>query len=107
MSDIEVTQADRDAVTVFHAAQIKRIMSGDKTLGKNRDCIEQAFARHRIAALEAQAARIAELERDAEIMSEALAEIAYTIPGEGASLHAHGTLKRLARPIPALQETGT
>jgi len=47
---VQVTQADRDAVDAFHAAQLKRIFTGDKTLGENRDAIEQAFARHRIEA---------------------------------------------------------
>jgi hypothetical protein len=47
---VQVTQADRDAVDAFHAAQLKRIFAGDKTLGENRDAIEQAFARHRITA---------------------------------------------------------
>jgi hypothetical protein len=46
----EVTQADRDAVTAFHNKQAARIIAGDRTLGKNRDCIEQAFARHRQSA---------------------------------------------------------
>jgi hypothetical protein len=40
----------REAVDAFHAAQLKRIFAGDKTLGENRDAIEQAFARHRIRA---------------------------------------------------------
>lgn len=49
MADIEVTQADRDAVTAFHNVQAKRILAGDKTLGDNRDTIEQAFAHRRHA----------------------------------------------------------
>lgn len=65
---VEVSQLDRDAVTAFHAIQIRRIMAGDKTLGENRDVIEQAFAAHRIATtadlqakLEAAEGRIEEL----------------------------------------------
>ena len=49
MTELKITQADRDAVRAFHSAQLKRIFLGDKTLGENRDAIEQAFARHRIA----------------------------------------------------------
>lgn len=44
----DVNDLDRAAVTRFHNIQIKRIMAGDRTLGDNRDTIEQAFARHRI-----------------------------------------------------------
>ncbi len=50
VTQADVTDADREAVTRFHAIQIKRIMAGDSTLGDNRDVIEQAFARHRLAA---------------------------------------------------------
>ena len=46
----DVNDADKAAVTRFHAIQVKRIMAGDRTLGDNRDTIEQAFARHRIEA---------------------------------------------------------
>ncbi|MGW8135397.1 hypothetical protein ACWGNZ_07135 [Sphingomonas zeae] len=50
VTQADVTDADRAAVTAFHTIQIKRIIAGDKTLGDNRDVIEQAFARHRIEA---------------------------------------------------------
>ena len=50
ITQADVTDADRAAVTAFHNIQIKRIIAGDKTLGDNRDVIEQAFARHRIEA---------------------------------------------------------
>lgn len=53
VTQADVTQADKDAVTRFHNIQMKRIMAGDKTLGDNRDVIEQAFAAHRITALTA------------------------------------------------------
>ena len=45
----DVTEADKAAVTAFHNKQAARILAGDKTLGDNRDCIEQAFAAHRLA----------------------------------------------------------
>lgn len=50
VTQADVTDADRAAVTAFHTIQIKRIIAGDKTMGDNRDVIEQAFARHRIEA---------------------------------------------------------
>lgn len=58
---VAVTQADREAVTAFHNAQLQRIFMGDRTLGENRDAIEQAFARHRHAAEAASKQQIAEL----------------------------------------------
>lgn len=50
VTQADVNDLDRAAVTRFHNIQIKRIVAGDKTLGDNRDVIEQAFARHRIEA---------------------------------------------------------
>ena len=50
VTQADVNDLDRAAVTRFHDIQIKRIIAGDKTLGDNRDVIEQAFAQHRIEA---------------------------------------------------------
>ncbi|SEM62245.1 hypothetical protein SAMN05192583_0865 [Sphingomonas gellani] len=48
----DVTEADKAAVTRFHAIQIKRIMAGDSTLGEDgRQTIEQAFAERRLAGI--------------------------------------------------------
>ena len=80
----EVEQADREAVTAFHNVQAKRILAGDRSLGENRDAIEQAFARHRTASVEAatadlrerlaeQAAQIAKLRAEVERLREAIA----------------------------------
>lgn len=64
----DVTEADKAAVTTFQNKQIKRIIAGDRTLGENRDCIEQAFARHRIAAEAASEAQV-------KVLREALEEL--------------------------------
>lgn len=50
ITQADVNDLDRAAVTRFHDIQFARIIAGDKTLGDNRDTIEQAFALHRIEA---------------------------------------------------------
>ena len=67
---VTVTQLDRDAVTAFHNVQLQRIFVGDRALGDGRDAIEQAFARHRMAAEAASKAREAELVEALELALE-------------------------------------
>lgn len=62
MSD--VTQADKDAVSRFHAIQIKRIMAADRTLGDNRGTIELAFAAQRLRGIE-EGKRLSIISQDA------------------------------------------
>ena len=67
-----VTQVDRDAVTAFHYAQVKRILAGDRTLGENRDAIEEAFARHREAAEAEAKAREAAMREAGDLIRDRL-----------------------------------
>jgi len=78
----QVTQADRDAVTAFHAAQIKRILAGDKTLGQNRDAIEHAFARHREATTSTITAQVEAL---VSLLTKAVGDIAAALELAGSA----------------------
>lgn len=78
---VPVIQADRDAVIAFHNAQLARIMAGDRTLGENRDAIEQAFARHRIAFAN-QSANTECQPEEVEAMREQAAQVAYRVCAE-------------------------
>lgn len=104
---VSVEQCDREAVWRFHSEMAERLLSdirhGTDLLdakGEDIDPIYQAFARHRIAAIEATG--VVELRRENTALRLAMHEIdieaANTIPPDGKAA-AFATLERITRLI--------